>query len=119
VDDWWWPHEDPADAHWPPGIQRIRTLESFRLVFAALGYSVCPHERLDPGFVKVAVFANPGGVPTHVARQLSSGRWTSKLGRVEDIEHDLHDLEGALYGAVALIMQRPDVPSEPTRADPP
>ncbi len=46
------------------------------------------------------------GVPEHAARQLANGRWTSKLGRAEDIEHQLHDLEGEVYGTVALLMKR-------------
>jgi len=36
-----------------------------------------------------------------------SGRWASKLGRSEDIEHALHDLTGTAYGKVVLIMKRP------------
>jgi len=42
-----------------------------------------------------------------VARQLADARWTSKLGGLEDIEHALHDLVGAEYGTVALILRRP------------
>ncbi len=53
------------------------------------------------------MFADALGLPTHAARQLASGRWTSKLGKAEDIEHDLHDLEGDLYGIVVLLMKRP------------
>jgi hypothetical protein len=37
---------------------------------------------------------------------LVSGRWTSKLGNAEDIEHELRALEGEIYGAVALILKR-------------
>jgi hypothetical protein len=62
---------------------------------------------LEPGSEKIAVFANAKGVPTHAARQLASGFWTSKLGVSEDIEHRLRDLEGDIYGTVALIMKRP------------
>jgi hypothetical protein len=50
---------------------------------------------------------NPLGKPTHVAGQLVTGRWTSKLGESEDIEHGLRDLEGDVYGVVVLVMQRP------------
>ena len=45
-------------------------------------------ESLEPGFEKVALYAL-GGVPKHAARQLSSGRWSSKLGDLEDVEHTL------------------------------
>jgi len=46
-------------------------------------------------------------VPTHAARQLENGRWTSKLGELEDIEHDLHHLASGAYGAVVQILKRP------------
>ena len=65
----------------------------------------------EPGFEKIAVCANDQGVPKHAARQLNKGRWTSKLGRMADIDHALHDLEGTLYGSVVLVMKRP-VPAE-------
>jgi hypothetical protein len=52
------------------------------------------------------LFANAQGVPKHAARQLLTGRWTSKLGKMEDIEHGLRDLEGTVYGTVVLIMKR-------------
>jgi hypothetical protein len=45
-------------------------------------------------------------VPKHAARQLPNGRWTSKLGVSEDIEHALHDLTGLIYGSVALVFKR-------------
>ena len=74
--------------------------------FASLGYTVCEGEGLEAGYEKVALFADAGGRPTHAARQLSGGRWTSKLGTAEDIDHGLYDLEGAIYGAVVLVMKR-------------
>jgi hypothetical protein len=77
------------------------------MAFATLGYAVCASEGLEPGYQKVALFADEQGVPKHAAAQLTNGRWTSKLGKFEDIEHELHDLEGTGYGLVALIMRRP------------
>ena len=115
TNDWWWPLENPAEAYWPDGLARVRTLEAFCAAFATLGYVVCPGEDVEPGFEKVAVFADALDRPTHAARQLSSGRWTSKLGKAEDIEHDLHDLGGDLYGNVVLVMKRPLRPSAETR----
>jgi hypothetical protein len=53
------------------------------------------------------LFVDARGVPTHAARLLPSGLWTSKLGEWEDIEHDLHALEGDVYGTVALLLKRP------------
>jgi hypothetical protein len=60
----------------------------------------------EPGFEKVALFADASGMPQHAARQLATGRWTSKLGRMEDIEHALRDLEGGIYGSVVLLLKR-------------
>jgi hypothetical protein len=105
---WWWPDEPgrPESAHLPPGVPRAETLEAFRQAFATLGYGVCDDDRAEAGFEKVALFAL-AGVPKHAARQLPGGRWTSKLGPMEDIEHALHDLTGLVYGSVVLVLRRP------------
>ncbi len=78
----------------------------FVAAFASLGYTVCEGEGPEAGCEKIALFADADGRPTHASRQLPGGRWTSKLGKLEDIEHELHDLEGAVYGAVVLILKR-------------
>ncbi|HQU45236.1 MAG TPA: hypothetical protein PK867_20645 [Pirellulales bacterium] len=106
-DAWWWPSGDPAQVYWPSGVAREETLEALEAAFATLGYVVCDDEANEPGCEKVAFFATAAGVPTHAARQLANGRWTSKLGQLERIEHALHHLEGDAYGAVALVMKRP------------
>jgi hypothetical protein len=67
---------------------------------------VCDTEVLEAGFEKIALFADAQGNPRHGARQLATGLWTSKLGKAEDIEHQLHDLEGTAYGSVVLVMKR-------------
>ncbi len=103
---WWWP-DLLRNRYWPAGVVRDETLAAFQEAFGSLGYAVCADETLEAGFEKVALFARPDGFPTHAARQLGSGRWTSKLGEVEDIEHALRDLEGVEYGSVALVMKRP------------
>lgn len=106
VKNWWWPAE-PAKTYWPAGVPRMETLDAFCAALATLGYVVCDHAEVEQDYVKIALYADAERVPTHAARQLLSGRWTSKLGRMEDLEHALHDLEGALYGSVTLIMKRP------------
>lgn len=51
--------------------------------------------------------ARPDGSPTHAARQLPDGTWTSKLGKDVDISHDsLDGLSGDRYGTPALILRR-------------
>jgi hypothetical protein len=56
--------------------------------------------------MKVAIYAS-GGELTHAARQLPDGQWTSKLGDLEDIEHDtLEALKCEEYGKPVLIMRK-------------
>jgi hypothetical protein len=102
---WWWP-DRLQKRYWPAGVLRDESLAAFQEAFAALGYAVCAGEELETGFEKVALFADADGFPTHAARQLNNGRWTSKLGEIEDIEHALRDLEGVEYGAVVRVMKR-------------
>ena len=104
IHNWWWPDSAHQDT-WPAGVPRLETMSAFRDAFASLGYTVCDSEELETGHEKIALLAL-AGVPKHAARRLSSGRWTSKLGFLEDIEHDLHDLEGTQYGSVIIIMKR-------------
>jgi len=105
VDAWWWP--DPMEqGYWPEGVVRQDTLEAFIEVFGTYGFSLCEHQDLEPGHEKIAIYVNAAGKPTHVARQLSSGRWTSKLGRLEDIEPMTPEsLSGSTYGSVRAILK--------------
>jgi hypothetical protein len=106
----WWPDLDGQDT-WPADVSRDETVEAFVAAFAAVGYTVCAGEEPEQGFEKVALFADPHGTPTHAARQVDSGRWTSKVGELEDILHALRDLEGVAYGSVVVVMKRPRAPA--------
>ena len=76
-------------------------------MFLAMGYHDCGDAVFEPGFDKVAI-CGLGMIYTHVARQLPGGKWTSKLGKGEDIEHDTpDDVAGGIYGEVMQIMKRP------------
>ena len=91
---------------WPAGVPRRLTIEAFVEAYALLGYAKCGDGSLEPGFEKIAIYSK--GLPTHAARQLSDGRWTSKLGQSEDISHDaVETVEGPLYGTVEVYMKRP------------
>ena len=104
---WWWPFPaDVPEVRWPAGVVRAETVAAFRAAFAPLGYMEWVSEELDTGLEKIALFANDQGFPLHAARQRNSGRWTSKLGEREDIDHDLRDLENEAYRTVVLIVQR-------------
>jgi hypothetical protein len=109
---WWWP-DTPPKRYWPAGVLREETLVAFQQAFTSLGYSPCASDELEAGFEKLAVFADADGFPTHAARQLTTGRWTSKLGELEDIEHALRALEGVEYGKVVLVLRRAVSASEP------
>jgi len=104
---WWWPDPDTDNdiPYWPAGVLREETVHAFVAAFATLGYAPAAGEEPEPGFEKVALFAKDN-VPTHVARQLPNGRWTSKLGQREDIEHDLHAVSGEAYGTVVFVLKR-------------
>lgn len=102
---WWWP-DAMGDAYWPDAEPRRETVDGIVSLFQALGFEACESDVVETGFTKVAIFANELG-PTHVARQLPSGVWTSKLGRLEDIEHaTLKQLEGDMYGQVQRVLRR-------------
>jgi hypothetical protein len=106
TDRWWWP--DPLGSDfWPDAVPRSVTLAAFVLAYETLGYRVCDSDAAVPGLEKIAIYVNHEGRPTHAARQMSDGLWTSKLGRAEDITHRLDGLVGETYGSVAQIMQRP------------
>ena len=61
---------------------------------------------LAPGWEKVAIYTTDEA-PAPAARQLDNGRWTSKLGPDDDIEHALEGLGSPLYGAVVQFLHRP------------
>lgn len=100
---WWqpgsfWPVESPPDDY------GIGILEQ---AFRTLGFEDCENdEQLEPGYEKVALYGSMLFY-THAARQLPDGRWTSKLGRSEDIEHDSPQaVAGGVYGELLQIMKR-------------
>jgi hypothetical protein len=72
-----------------------------------LGYVPAANGDIEPGYSKVAIYLDGNGVPTHAARQLPDGRWTSKLGRNVDIRHERpEDVGGGLYGEPIIYMKR-------------
>ncbi len=112
---WWWPDQG-VGIYWPENLDKQETLECFAQAFALAGYVVCEAQSrdLEAGFQKVAIYVDEDGTPTHAARQLPCGEWTSKLGREEDIQHrtleSVGDEEDASigYGRVALILRKPE-----------
>jgi hypothetical protein len=108
---WWQPGR-----YWPvPATDYgIGVLEA---AFLKLGFEVCDSDGVEVGFEKVALYAESGFLYTHAARQLPDGRWTSKLGRGEDIEHDTPDvLAGGIYGEVVQFVRRAIPGSSPAES---
>lgn len=71
------------------------------------GYSISENEELETDYEKIAIYINPDTERViHAAKQIESGKWTSKLGPYKDIEHTLDSLTGQDYGIVAIIMKR-------------
>ena len=117
TEHWWQPgiYWQPAD--WSVNDYGIGALER---AFLLAGYADCGGDTtLETGYLKVALYASAGFVYTHAARQLPTGKWTSKLGKSIDIEHDAPDVvAGGLYGEVMQIMKRavknpPHAPASP------
>jgi hypothetical protein len=79
-------------------------------------YEICSDGIFDRIFEKVAIYViydteTKEEEFRHVARQLETGRWTSKFGtNYEDIEHDsLEELKGPSYGEPRIFLRRPRI----------
>jgi hypothetical protein len=108
---WWWP-DSAYVYYWPPNVPREITIDAFIRAYETIGYTVCLDGELEAGFEKIALYAKrfPWGdvEPTHAARQLPDGKWTSKLGPCEDITHTgVTDVNGPGYGTNVQFLKRP------------
>ena len=93
---WWepgffWPYgaPDPTDDE---------DLACYVALFRRMGFEVCDSPALEHGSLKIALYTDDGGFH-HVAKQLPSGRWSSKAGLLHDLRHDELD---ALTGSGIL-----------------
>jgi hypothetical protein len=104
---WWWPDEMET-SYWPPEVPRVVAVDAFVRAYEGLGYERCATSELERGFERIALYVDSNGIPTHAARQLADGAWTSKLGRLEDITHtNLESISGGGYGLATVFMRRP------------
>ena len=105
-DSAWWDPSPGFYNYWPRAVPRAVTLDAISQLFEWLGYVICDDDSFESGYEKVILYAH-NGVPTHAARQLEDGTWTSKLGNNIDITHKFSDsLEGPSYGIVERIFKR-------------
>lgn len=90
---------------WPIPRQED-TIEAYKELFLSIGYRCCENASYEKGFQKIALYIKDG-CPTHAARQLPTGKWTSKLGHNIDIEHDCPEvLNESDYGVASIFMIR-------------
>lgn len=92
--NWWQP-----GVNWPkPADPSDCGIEDLVGAFTSLGFVTCADGSLEPGFETIVLF-EAGAFYTHAARQLTNGKWSSKLGRCEDIEHDRRRILRTAYTA--------------------
>ncbi len=103
-DKWMWPG-DP-DSYWPSEVTDVDILETATQLFLESGFNKCETSELEEGYIKIAIYVKEETL-THAAFQLDSGRWSSKLGSWEDIEHDtLRVLESESYGKATIFLKK-------------
>ena len=105
----WWEPDPQGTYYWPSDAPRTYTIDALVKAFLCLDYEICGDYKKEAGYKKVAIFADRMDRPTHAARQLDNGQWTSKLGKNVDIEHALDALENLVpeYGQVRFILRKP------------
>lgn len=112
-DRWMWPGGQELKIcdgflYWPDGVEDSADVSAFIKAFEKTGYSLCEDCSFEKGYRKITLYVEKGTTEcTHAARQLSNGKWTSKLGQLNDIQHGTpYTIEGDLYGEVYCIMKR-------------
>jgi len=103
-ENWWWPADD---GYWPHGIPKMCNMQNFILAYKMKGYRPCRSKRYVHGYEKIVIYKDKNGVPTHAAFQSLNGRWKSKLGKLEDIQHDmLESISNDGYGIPFQTLRR-------------
>jgi hypothetical protein len=90
----WWQPTPEDEFYWVEGVPMEETLSDYIQAYQTLGYITCDNVALAAGYEKIALYVRDDGVPIHAARQLTTGKWASKIGALEDIEHELEGLTG-------------------------
>jgi len=109
--NWWecypWGRINSPGYYWPPTAKVGYELEALISAFETLGYSLCEDSHFEPGFEKVALYADEKGEWKHAAKQSPDGKWSSKLGDIEDVAHDdPTDVSGDINGEPTKYMKR-------------
>ncbi len=109
----WWSPEDVDGYCWLRELGDGKDIASYERFFAQHGFERCDDGSLVEGTEKIAVYGSDE-IFDHVAFQRSNGKWSSKLGQLGDVSHDLlSSLEkpGVFeYPPVQFFMARPREP---------
>jgi hypothetical protein len=91
------------------------TLDSYERAYRRIDYRRCDGGDLEAWYEKVVLYEKDG-LPCHAARQLPDGRWTSKCGKLQDINHARPETVSGSdgYGAPGLFMRRRVLPNRAT-----
>jgi hypothetical protein len=107
-------HRWDPDYHWPgdlPCPEGLPDLDSYLQLFKRWGFELCEHGSLEPGYLKIAIYSTRGYFH-HVAKQLRTNVWSSKMGDGHDLWHrDLEALYDSIFwpdATVTHFMRRPD-----------
>jgi hypothetical protein len=101
-DEWW---EYRRGYTWPQAT-RTESVASAIELFEAQRFEKCASAAPEVGWNKIAIYGDNSGY-THAAKQLANGHWSSKLGKLHDIEHKtLEDLVEGDYGEVKQVMRK-------------
>ena len=79
-----WPHGIPAPRRGEQDVQ------AYIALFESWGFVTCETPDLEDSFLKIAIYAKDGFFH-HVAKQLPSGAWSSKIGEAHDVRHEQLD----------------------------
>jgi hypothetical protein len=97
-----------CEFHWPENILQNASLNAYIELYEQHGFEKLSSLNADfvGGVTKIALYGK-GDDFMHASKQMPDGRWASKLGPLQDVEHDnLRVLEGPTYGMVKAIMQK-------------
>lgn len=101
-----WYEPDPFGFYyWPNDVPRQYSIPAYIKLYESIGFTICESGDLELGFEKIAVFAK-NNIPTHAAKQLNDGVWSSKLGKNIDVSHTIFAIENGVYGQVSLFLKR-------------
>jgi hypothetical protein len=80
----WWQPTPEDEFYWVQGVPMEETLSAYIQAYQTLGYVACDNSDLEKGYEKIALYTDNEGTPLHAAKQLLTGKWSSKLGDLEE-----------------------------------